>query len=69
MSRLPPEDKGKIELPEWLTRVYADEVLRAVEAKKRETSKKSDETAPATFPRYAKCSRCKYISFYELGQN
>lgn len=30
-----PKDKGKVKMLEWLTRVYADEVFKAIEAKKK----------------------------------
>ncbi|XP_056688969.1 uncharacterized protein [Spinacia oleracea] len=45
MSRLSPEDKGSVDVPTWLSQVYTDDIFKAVEAKKKESSKKSDEGA------------------------
>lgn len=43
MSQFPPKDKGEVHVPEWLSQVYANDVLYAIAAKKKETSKRSDE--------------------------
>ncbi|XP_056691991.1 uncharacterized protein [Spinacia oleracea] len=45
MRRLSLEDKGWVDVPTWLSQVYTDDVFKAVEAKKKESSKKSDEGA------------------------
>ncbi|XP_056685990.1 uncharacterized protein [Spinacia oleracea] len=45
MDRLSPEDKGVVEVPAWLSEVYTEDILKAVEAKKKDSSKKSSEDA------------------------
>ncbi|XP_056699479.1 uncharacterized protein [Spinacia oleracea] len=45
MSRLSPEDKGLVDVPTWLSLVYTDDIFKAVEAKKKDSTKKSDEGA------------------------
>lgn len=43
MSHLLQEDKGKVDVPKWISQVYADEVLRSVAAKKKVTSAAPDD--------------------------
>ncbi|XP_056696673.1 uncharacterized protein [Spinacia oleracea] len=45
MDRLSSEDKGVVEVPAWLSEVYTEDILKAVEAKKKDSSKKSSEDA------------------------
>ncbi|XP_056696666.1 uncharacterized protein [Spinacia oleracea] len=45
MDRLSSEDKGVVDVPAWLSEVYTKDILKTVEAKKKESSKKSDEGA------------------------
>ena len=45
MDRLSSEDKGVVEVPAWLSEVYTEDILKAVEAKKKDSSKKSSEGA------------------------
>ncbi|XP_056684028.1 uncharacterized protein [Spinacia oleracea] len=45
MDRLSPEDKGVVEVPAWLSEVYTEDILKVVEAKKKDSSKKSSEGA------------------------
>ncbi|XP_021836195.2 uncharacterized protein [Spinacia oleracea] len=45
MDRVSFEDKGVVDVPAWLSEVYTEDILKAVEAKKKESSKKSDKGA------------------------
>ncbi|XP_056689294.1 uncharacterized protein [Spinacia oleracea] len=45
MDRLSSEEKGVVDVPAWLSEVYTEDILKAVEAKKKDSSKKSDEGA------------------------
>lgn len=47
ISQLLLKDKGVVDIPEWLSQVYDDEVLCAIAAKKKETSKKSEDASPS----------------------
>ena len=53
-----------MKMPEWLTQVYADEVLKAVEDKKKESSKKSNQVATSDPPKVRPIVKVSHLRSY-----